>query len=51
MSGEALFLARAEVHLPDGVTAAAVRKEIENLATDLMVDVALTERTGARAAR
>jgi glycine cleavage system regulatory protein len=48
MSGEALFLARAEVHLPEGVTAATVRKEIEALATDLMVEVALTERTGAR---
>ncbi len=51
MSGESLFVARAEVHLPEGITAATVRKEIENLATDLMVDVALTERTGTRAAR
>ncbi len=49
MSGEALFLARAEVHLPEGVTAATVRREIEALATDLMVEVALTERTGSRA--
>jgi CheY-like chemotaxis protein len=51
MSGEALFLARAEVHLPEDVTAATVRKAIESLATDLMVDVALTERTGTRAGR
>jgi glycine cleavage system regulatory protein len=49
MSGEELFVARAEVHLPEGVAAATVRKEIEALATDLMVEVALTERTGSRA--
>ncbi len=49
MSGEELFVARAEVHLPDGVAAATVRKEIEALATDLMVEVALTERAGPRA--
>ena len=49
MSGEELFVARAEVHVPEGVAAATVRKEIEALATDLMVEVALTERTGSRA--
>ena len=51
MSGEALFVARAEVHLPEGVTAGAVRAALEAIALDLMVEVALTERTGARVAR
>ncbi len=49
MSGECLFVAVADIHLPDGLEASAVRKAIEDLAADLMVDVALTERGTERA--
>jgi glycine cleavage system regulatory protein len=43
MSGETLFHARARVHIPSDCDMAALRAELEKVATDLMVDVKLTE--------
>lgn len=45
MSGELMFRARAEVTLPAGVEAGAMRRDLEKIAADLMVDVSLTEHT------
>ncbi len=39
MTGETLFEARAELHLPDGVSAGDVRRALESIAEDLMVEV------------
>ena len=39
MSGEAIFKARADVVLPDGLDASALRGELERVAEDLMVDL------------
>jgi glycine cleavage system regulatory protein len=44
MSGEMLFRARARVRLPAGSDLAVLRKELERLASDLMVEVTLCER-------
>jgi glycine cleavage system regulatory protein len=45
MSGEPMFTARAEVLLPAGLDVAVLRRELERIAADLMVD--LTVREGA----
>ena len=47
MSGETLFHARARVHIPGECDMAALRAELEKVATDLMVDVKLTELTSS----
>jgi len=41
MGGGTLFQARATVLLPENVTLAALRAELERIAADLMVDVRL----------
>ncbi len=43
MSGEMLFHARVEVHIPPTCDLPTLRAELEKIATDLMVDVKLTE--------
>lgn len=47
MSGEALFKARARLHLPEGCDLAAMKKDLEKIAADLLVDVALAEHCGS----
>jgi glycine cleavage system regulatory protein len=44
MSGEALFEASATVHIPPAATLAALRKDLETIAGDLMVDLLFEER-------
>lgn len=44
MSGERLFRARAELAPPSGLARDAIRKTLEKLAADMMVDLALDER-------
>lgn len=46
MSGETLFKAEARLHLPDTCDMAALRRELEKIAADLMVDVTLSADTG-----
>jgi glycine cleavage system regulatory protein len=43
MSGETLFKAVARLQLPDGCDLAALKKELEKIAADLLVDVSLAE--------
>jgi glycine cleavage system regulatory protein len=43
MSGDALFTARARLRVPEGVTRDRLRKELEALAGELMVDLALID--------
>lgn len=43
MQGERLFTARAELRLPEGVTAAAVSAALEETAGDLMADIKITD--------
>ena len=43
MSGESLFRARAQLQVPAGVETRALRRALEDLANDLMVDVTLDE--------
>ncbi len=43
MSGEALFQARARLRLPATCDLAALRRELETIAADLMVDVAFAD--------
>ena len=50
MSGEALFRARAQLHVPAGVETRALRRTLEDLANDLMVDVTLDEGDGTSGA-
>jgi glycine cleavage system regulatory protein len=45
MSGETLFKAEARLHLPDACDMAVLRRELEKIAADLMVDVTLSEET------
>jgi len=47
MSGETLFHARARVSIPAACEMQALRKELEKIAADLMVDVKLTEISSA----
>jgi glycine cleavage system regulatory protein len=44
MSGEPLFHARVTVALPPGLDAATLRADLEKIASDLMVDVRLSDR-------
>lgn len=41
MSGETLFKARAKLSLPDACDTAALRRELEQIAEDLIVDISL----------
>jgi len=43
MSGDQLFTAVAELTLPAGLSASALRRELEQLAADLVVDIALAD--------
>jgi glycine cleavage system regulatory protein len=43
MSGEMLFKATARLHLPPHASLADLRAELEHIASDLLVDVSLTE--------
>lgn len=43
MTAETLFAARAELHLPEGVSAGDVRRALEAIAQDLMVDVEVAD--------
>jgi len=43
MSGEMLFLAKARMQLPPGASIEKLRKELENLANELMVDIKLDQ--------
>ena len=43
MSGEPLFRARARLRLPARCDTAALRKELEKIASDLMVDISLVD--------
>ena len=47
MSGELLFKARATLFIPETCNLAALRRELEKIATDLMVDVTLAEAGAA----
>ena len=46
MSGETLFKAAARLQLPEGCDLAALRKELEKIAADLLVDVSFEELSG-----
>ena len=46
MSGELLFRAQVRVDVPESVSAAGLRKELERLASDLMVEIRLAESIG-----
>ena len=43
MSGETLFKAAARLQLPDGCNVAALKKELEKIAADLLVDISFAE--------
>ena len=43
MSGETLFKATARLHLPERCDLAALKKDLEKIATDLLVDVSFAE--------
>ncbi|MEM9481820.1 MAG: ACT domain-containing protein [Verrucomicrobiota bacterium] len=43
MSGEQLFRANIQARLPDGADEAAIHREIEKIASDLMVDISFSE--------
>ena len=43
MSGETLFKASARLQLPDGCNDAALKKELEKIAADLLVDISFAE--------
>jgi glycine cleavage system regulatory protein len=46
MSGEMLFEARAHVRVPAGIDLPSLRAALERLASDLVVEVKLEERSG-----
>ena len=46
MSGETLFKAAARLQLPDGCDLSALKRDLERIAADLLVDVALAEMAG-----
>jgi len=50
MSGETLFKARAKLSIPDSCNLVALRNELERIAEDLIVDLALTDLPGDSAA-
>ena len=43
MSGETLFTARAHLRIPESCNAANLRQELEQIAADLLVDIAFAE--------
>jgi glycine cleavage system regulatory protein len=43
MSGESLFIAKARLRIPEACNAADLRKDLEKIAADLLVDVWLEE--------
>jgi len=49
MSGEPMFQARARVNLPGNVDVAGLRRDLEQLAGDLMVEIHVAEALGAKA--
>ena len=49
MTGEPLFTAQAIVILPAGLTTDELREQLERIANDIMVDLALTESDSAMA--
>jgi glycine cleavage system regulatory protein len=51
MSGEALFKARVRLQLPAGCDSGALGRELEKIATDLVVDISLAELEGVTPAR
>jgi len=46
MSGEPLFQAAARLHLPADCDVAALKKDLEKIAADLLVDVSFVELAG-----
>jgi glycine cleavage system regulatory protein len=46
MSGEILFKASARLQLPEGCNLAALKKDLEKIAADLVVDVSFAELSG-----
>ena len=46
MSGETLFKASARLQLPEGCNVVALKKDLEKIAADLLVDVSLAEFGG-----
>jgi glycine cleavage system regulatory protein len=46
MSGENLFKADARLQLPEGCDLAALKKDLEKIAADLLVDVSFAELSG-----
>jgi len=46
MSGETLFKASARLRLPEGCDLAALKKDLEKIAADLLVDVSFAELSG-----
>jgi len=50
MTGETLFKARARVSLPEACDAAEVRRKLERIAEDLIVDVSFAELPASQAA-
>jgi glycine cleavage system regulatory protein len=45
MSGETLFKARAKLSIPDSASAADIRKRLEKIAEDLIVEISFEELT------
>ncbi|MGJ3263891.1 MAG: glycine cleavage system protein R [Salinarimonas sp.] len=43
MSGDALFSAKARIVLPEGVSAAAVREDLEGIGLDIVAEIVLRE--------
>ena len=48
MSGEPLFKARARLRLPDNCSVVRLRRELEKIASDLMVDISFAEEKDAQ---
>jgi len=48
MSGEPLFKAQARLRIPDRCDVAALRRELEQMAADLMVDISFAELEDGR---
>ena len=46
MSGETLFKATARIHLPEHCDLTALKKDLEKIAADLLVDVSFAELAG-----
>jgi len=50
MSGESLFKARARLHIPDSCNVDEIRRKLEKIAEDLIVDISFAEVAAAAAA-